>query len=503
MSRNRALTLLALSIIGIFGAYLYNNNDMATTPKLIPTGAIAKNGAIVVGSGLAGLSAASQLIAANIPVRLLERAAKPGGNSIKASSGINGAPTSFQSGPPDTEFYADTIKSAGHAMTTAREQREKLIGTLTNSSASAVKWLTTTHGIDLSKVAQLGGHSRPRTHRGAGGTPPGFAIVSTLLNSLKASPLFELKTSCTVTRLVTSGTAVTGVEYTCLETEATTSILHGPVIVTTGGFAGDAAGLLATHRPDLANVPSTNDPAPGSTHLLTSVGAQLLDMSMVQVHPTGFVDPAAALSPLKFLAAEVLRGEGGILLQNGQRFFDELETRENVTNAIMKAARVDETPRQWDVQLVLDEGVYQAAKSHIDFYIFKGLMRKTTVGELGASALATLREYADVVAGKHADSFGRTAFANWSLLEPVTDSVVYVGRVTPVVHFTMGGVVISERAEVLDAKEEPIEGVWAAGEVTGGVHGGNRLGGSSLLECVVYGRIAGDRVVEAYEQGQY
>ncbi|KAF2802536.1 Flavocytochrome c [Mytilinidion resinicola] len=498
MSRTRALTLLILSILGIFAAYQYNRSTMATTPKLIPTSAIAKNGAIVVGSGLAGLSAASELIAANIPVRLLERNAKPGGNSIKASSGINGAPTLFQPGPPDTEFYADTIKSAGYAMSTAREHREKLIGTLTNSSASAVTWLNTTHGIDLSKVAQLGGHSRARTHRGAGGTPPGFAIVSTLLKSLKASPLFELKTSCTVNRLLRSGSSVTGVEYTCIspEAESTTSELHGPVIVTTGGFAGDAAGLLATHRPDLANFPSTNDPAPGFTHLLTSVGAQLLDMSSVQVHPTGFVDPANPSSPLKFLAAEVLRGEGGILLHDGERFFNELETREKVTAAILKNPPIEEKPKQWDVLLVLDEGVYEAAKSHIDFYIFKGLIRKTTIGDLGEKALPTIQEYAGAVAGKYEDKFGRTAFANWKLLEPEADSVVYVGRVTPVVHFTMGGVVISEKAEVLDAQGVPVEGVWAAGEVTGGVHGGNRLGGSSLLECVVFGRNAGERVVE-------
>ncbi len=146
----------------------------------------------MVGSGLAGLSAASELVERGVAVRLLERAPKPGGNSIKASSGINGAPTKYQPGPPfsDMGFYEDTLKSAGSAFSTFRRQRMDLISTLTNSSSDAISWLVHDKGIDLSVVAQLGGHSFPRTHRGAGTTPPGAAIVSTLLKSLTGNLLF-------------------------------------------------------------------------------------------------------------------------------------------------------------------------------------------------------------------------------------------------------------------------------------------------------------------------
>lgn len=491
MSRRRILTLFTLGLFGLFTAYLYNRPALLFPTKMSSTS--SHTTAIVVGSGLAGLSAASQLVAKNIPVRLLERAAKPGGNSIKASSGINGAPTKYQP-LADDAFYSDTVKSAGKAMVSSTAHREKLISTLTNSSASAVEWLVEEKGIDLSKVALMGGHTFPRTHRGAGQAPPGFAIVSTLLNRLKESPLFHLQTSCTVTKVLKSHQRVTGVEYACEDGKK--EELHGPVIVASGGFGGDAEGLLAQYRPDLKGYPSTNDPRPGSQPLLTAIGAQLIDMDMVQVHPTGFVDPAAPSSPLKFLAAEVLRGEGGLLLLDGRRFFDELETRENVTNAITATPPNSTSPKQWDVKLVLDEGVYNAVKSHVDFYIFKGLIKKMTIADLPAAALGSIQEYAKIVAGKEKDPFGRTQFAKWDLLEPTPESVVYVGTVTPVVHFTMGGVLINEKAEVLSDGGAAIEALWGAGEITGGVHGGNRLGGSSLLECVVYGRIAGDQCAE-------
>lgn len=492
MSRKRVLTLISVSLFIAITSMLMRHFTSSTT-KLAMSTPTPKH-AIVVGSGLAGLSAASQLIAHNIPVHMLERAAKPGGNSIKASSGINGAPTRFQPGQPflDTSFYDDTLKSAGEVFATNTKLRERLVSTLTNWSSDAVYWLVDEKSVDLSAVAQLGGHSFPRTHRGEGKTPPGASIVLTLLKRLKESPLFKLETSCQVTKVLQSGEDVRGVVYSCGGEQKE---IHGSVIFASGGFAGDAVGMLAQYRPDLAGFPSTNDPRPGSQNILTSVGAQLLDMDLVQVHPTSFVDPKDPLNPVKFLAAEVLRGEGGLLLHEGKRFINEMETRKNVTDAIVSFPAAETSPRQWDVQLVLDEGVYSKTSLHIDFYLWKGLMRKTTVGELGDKALVSIQEYANAAGGRKNDLFARHAFASWKLDHVTKQSVVYVGRVTPAVHFTMGGVVINEKSEVLNADGKPINGLWAAGEVTGGIHGENRLGGSSLLECVVFGRIAGDSIV--------
>ncbi|OJJ73138.1 hypothetical protein ASPBRDRAFT_122847 [Aspergillus brasiliensis CBS 101740] len=473
---------------------------------------------IIIGTGLAGLTTTSTLLTHHIPVLLLDRATKPGGNSIKASSGINAAPTRYQvSQDSISAFQHDTILSAGVPYTTAtgveRTRRERLIEILTAKSADALYWLTDDIGVDLSRVAQLGGHSVPRTHRGSGKGTPGYEIIKGLLGRVSEDENCRMEVGRRVTRILREEEGerrrVIGVEYTVQDSDGnqtTTETAYGPVVVASGGFAGDARGLLAQYRPDLEGIPSTNEQREGTQPLLQEVGAAVVDMEQVQVHPTGFVGGEGEEEAMvKILAAEALRGEGGILvLGDGRRFVNELETREKVTGEVMgKAGRLPTKARQWDVKLVLDEGAAAALQSHLGFYMWKGLMKKTTVEELGKEMSAleeTLQEYADVVAGKKQDEFRRQSFGNWTLREVTPESVVYVGKVTPVVHFTMGGVVINERSQVLDAQGQPIPGLWAAGEITGGLHGQNRLGGSSLLECAVFGRIAGEEAA-AYYQG--
>jgi FAD-dependent fumarate reductase len=463
---------------------------------------------IVVGSGLAGLSASYEALQRGATVTLLDAAPKPGGNSIKASSGINGAGSRFQQAlvsEKDDSFYEDTVRSAGVRFSSAEPpvDRAGLVAKLVDESAGAVEWLADEIGVDLSVVAALGGHSVARTHRGGGKLPPGAAIVSALLAKLKANDNFDLRSSARVTSLVTSDAgAVQGVQY---ETDSQTHSLLGKVVFASGGFAGDATGLMARYRPDLKGMPSTNEERPGSHDILSSVGAELLDMDSVQIHPTGFVDPANANAKLKFLAAEMLRGHGGILLSaEGKRFVNELETRANVSKAIMDLPGAEEGGvKQWDITLLLDPGAAKAAASHIGFYEWKGLLKKVAVKDLSPELVAAIDKYAAAVESSAQDEFGRRTYGDWELKpgEANRDELVYVGRVTPIVHFTMGGVAIDDKAQVLRKGDEgkllPIPGLYAAGEITGGVHGDNRLGGSSLLECVVFGRAAGVEAVHA------
>ncbi|GAW16535.1 hypothetical protein ANO14919_059650 [Xylariales sp. No.14919] len=467
---------------------------------------------ITVGSGLAGLSAAYEALKAGAKVHMLDRAPKPGGNSIKASSGINGAGTRFQkekniTTDDSTWFFEDSARSAGARLLSrtgavGEAERKTLIEMLAFQSADAVNWLADEIGVDLTTVAQLGGHSIARTHRGTTGPPPGAAIVSALLKKLAADPGFTLTSSANVEALTVSEDGkVNGVKYTA---NGETHEAQGPVVFAAGGFAGDAHGLLAEHRPDLAGMPSTNEARPASHKLLAQLGAEFVDMDSVQIHPTGFVDPKDPTATYKFLAAEALRGEGGILLSaEGRRFVNEMERRDVASDAIMALPRSEEGGvRQWDVTLLLDPGASEAAGSHLGFYLFKGLVQKKKVKDLPPAVIEAVDRYAAAVAAGADDEFGRKTFGHWRLPpgEANREEEVAVGTVTPVTHFTMGGVAFNARAQVLARKGDvlaPIDGLWAAGEITGGIHGDNRLGGSSLLECAVFGRIAGAEAVKS------
>ncbi|KAJ7242180.1 Flavocytochrome c [Mycena haematopus] len=450
---------------------------------------------IVVGGGLAGLSTAHTVLERGGSVLLLDKKPSLGGNSVKASSGINGAGTEAQRvleiGDSAEVFFADTAASAGSDLA-----QPPLITALTANSASAIAWLTDTFNVDLSVVSRLGGHTVPRTHRDKSGAP-GWTITSALmkkLTALSAEPnaRVEIVKSARVVRLLEEGGTVVGVEY-----EAAGSVVsaRGNVVLATGGYAADSSpsGLLAQNRPELLALATTNgDHATGDgvrLALALPVPAGVCDLAQVQVHPTGFVDPANPAAKTKFLAAEALRGAGGLLLDaRGARFIREVERRDLVTAAMQRVEGEGRGP----VRLVLGERAAAEVKSHCDFYVSKNLMKRYPDAAAFADGtgipldniLSTFASY-----GADGDPFGTVATTkSYTPSEPLCVAII-----TPVVHYTMGGLSVDASARVLsDTTGNAIRGLWAAGEVIGGVHGRNRLAGSSLLEAVVFGRIAGE-----------
>ena len=188
-----------------------------------------------------------------------------------------------------------------------------------------------------------------------------------------------------------------------------------------------------------------------------------------------------------------LRGEGGLLLNSkGQRFADELGHRDYVSGEMWK----EKEAKQWPIRLVLNSKASNVLDFHTRHYSGRGLMKKMSGKELakeigcGDSALqATFQDYNAIADGKKKDPFGKKFFHN--LPFDINDTF-HVAVMEPVLHFTMGGIEIDDKAQVLNAEHKPFEGLFACGELAGGVHGANRLGGSSLLGCVVYGRVAGD-----------
>ncbi|CZS99096.1 related to fumarate reductase [Rhynchosporium agropyri] len=452
---------------------------------------------IVVGGGLSGLSAAHTIYLAGGNVLVLDKQGFFGGNSTKATSGINGALTRTQ---VDTkiqdsvkQFYDDTLKSARD------KARPDLIKVLTYKSAAAVEWLQDVFGLDLTLVSRLGGHSQPRTHRGHDAKFPGMAITYALMQRLEElaenePERVQIIKKARMTGINKEGNKVVGVHY---EFGGEMQSVEGPVILATGGYAADftETSLLKKWRPDTFDLSSTNGVhATGDGHkMVMAIGGNGIDMDKVQVHPTGLVDPKDPGSKWKFLAAEALRGEGGLLLNgDGNRFCDELGHRDYVSGEMWK----EKDKGKFPVRLILNSKASNVLDFHTRHYSGRGLMKKMTGKELAKEIgctpehlQSTFDAYNDIADGKKKDPYGKKFFHNG----PVNvDDDFHVAVMEPVLHFTMGGIEINDKAEILNSEGKPFEGLYACGELAGGVHGANRLGGSSLLGCVVYGRVAGD-----------
>lgn len=275
------------------------------------------------------------------------------------------------------------------------------------------------------------------------------------------------------------------------------TVVDGPTILATGGYAADFTedSLLKKWRPDTFDLSTTNGAhATGDGHkMLMKIGAQGIDMESVQVHPTGLVDPKDPTAKTKFLAAEALRGEGGLLLNSkGQRFTDELEHRDYVSDKLWK----EKEANRWPIRLVLNSKASNALDFHTRHYSGRGLMKKMTgkelVADIGCSEdelNKTFKEYNSYANGEAKDPHNKKYFHNGPF--DLNDNF-HVAVMEPVLHFTMGGIEIDDKAQCLNAEGTPFDGLFVCGELAGGVHGANRLGGSSLLGCVVYGRVAGE-----------
>ena len=218
-----------------------------------------------------------------------------------------------------------------------------------------------------------------------------------------------------------------------------------------------------------------------------TVGATTVDMDNVQVHPTGFADAPSGFKdtgadrPL-VLCAEILRGVGAVVLNKaGERFTDELDTRKAVTGLM-------DATGEGKFVLALPPMSAKKVEAHVEIYSGRGLLTKVS-GAAGVAAFIKKRLGGD---GEHVaktfdDTTAGTGWPRRSATVLPTEGDYYVGIVQPVLHYTMGGLKIDPDGRVLGKEAAALPGLFAAGEIIGGVHGVNRLGGSSLLDCVVFG----------------
>ena len=481
---------------------------------------------VVIGAGGAGMTAAMTAADAGQKVVILESQAMVGGNSARATGGMNAAKTVYQdenefdqaAGVEKTlataaEKYADNETITALAKTVSEQwaayqanptgyfdsvelmeldtmvggkgiNDPELVKTLCEGTADAIDWLDE-NGITLHNVSSFGGASVKRIHRPVneeGKVVSVGAYMIPLLQENCEKRGIDIVLNTTVDTILTDANgAAVGVSGT--DKDGNTVVVNAKsVILATGGF-GANLDMVTQYKPELAGFMTTN--AAGAQgqgiEMATAIGAGTVDMDQIQIHPTVEANTAA-------LITEGLRGDGAILVNaNGERFVDEVGTRD-----VVSAAEIAQPGSySW---LIVDQAMADAS-SVIQGYIKKGYTKTgATYEELAkeldvdpAAFANTMETWNGYVEAKNDPDFGRTSFAN-----PLNNGPYYAIKVTAGVHHTMGGVTINSATEVLKEDGTVIPGLFAAGEVTGGVHGANRLGGTAVADFVVFGRIAGE-----------
>ena len=432
---------------------------------------------VIVGAGGAGLTAAVRATQAGAKVLVLEKMPFVGGNSLKASGGMNCADTKFQaalditdSGVP--QFIEDTM-NGGHGINDLA-----LVTTMAENSAEAVDWLESI-GAPLPKVAATGGTVHKYLHSPEDGSPVGEYLVAKLDEEAKKNGI-EVMLNTTATEILMDGGAAVGVKAEDAAHEYT--INAKAVVLATGGF-GANFDLMCSFNPSLANAVTTNHPGATGDGILMAeaVGAATVDMDQIQLHPTVY-------QATSMLVSEKMRSLGAILVnQDGVRFTNDLATRDAVSNAEL------EQPGGY-AWIIFDQNLVDNNKSAAK-YIEQGMAVTGDTYEALAEAMnvdaeafvKTMETWNAAVASGEDAEFGR----NNGMDADLSTAPFYAIQIAPGIHHTMGGIRINTNTEVIDTDGNIIPGLYAAGETTGGVHGGNRIGGNAVCDFVVFGRIAG------------
>ena len=435
---------------------------------------------VVVGAGGAGLTASVLATQEGQNVILLEKMPFVGGNSLRAEGGMNAADTKVEAelGITDStvdNFVEDTLR-LGHDLA-----NPDLVRTMAENSAEAVDWL---YSIDapLPEVVATGGTSHKYLHKPEGGLPVGEYLVEKLKVQAEALGI-DVRVNTKATEILMEDGQAVGVKAE--DAEHNYTIHAKSVVLTTGGF-GANFDLMASYDESLRNAVTTNHS--GATGdgiaMAQAVGADTVDMEQIQLHPTVIQSDGT-------LVSESVRSHGAIIVNTqGKRFVNDLAGRDVVSQAELKQPDgycfiIFDQHLQDEVALTqkfIDRGFTITGNTYEELAANMGL-----TGEAVQNFVNTMNTWNESVAKGVDEEFGRDNGMDADL----STAPYYAIKIAPGIHHTMGGIKINTNAEVIDTDGNVIPGLFAAGETTGGIHGGNRVGGNAVCDFIVFGRIAG------------
>jgi flavocytochrome c len=449
---------------------------------------------VVIGAGFAGLAAAIEAVEAGASVAVLEKMKGYGGNSIISDGGVSaaGTPEQAEAGIFDSpKRMAEDMMRAGLGL-----NHPELVRVLTQHSYDALLWTREHLGVEyLDRLDQFGGHSVRRCYTARGRS--GAAIILKQIAKLKEHGVVVHTRTLLDSFIVDGSGRVVGVntrsgfEYPRRESGAVRAIrARRGVVLATGGFGADT-GFRRVQDPRLDEKIDTTNKACTTAESLQAamrIGAMPVQLSWIQLGPWASPDEKMYGSGPDF--ASYIAFPYGMMVDpaTGSRFVNELADRKVRADAILETGA--------PAVAITDSQAMESSGYNVDRALKKGVVK--TFDSLQETARhygipfepfeQAVQKYNGSVTSGIDEAFGKTILP---AARPLTRPPFFTMRVWPKIHHTMGGVRINTDAMVIDLDGNPIKGLYAAGEITGGVHGACRLGSCAITDCLVFGRIAG------------
>lgn len=441
---------------------------------------------IVIGAGGAGLAAAITAAEDGASVIVLEKMSNVGGNTL-ISGGEMAAPGNWLQ---EKEGIADDVETFYNDILTGgdNEADPALVRILAENALDSALWLRDDVNVIFEDyMLFFGGHSVERSLVPLNAT--GVELVEKLCAKAESLGAVIHKSTAATALEVTDG-RVNTVKASYNGQEITYTANKG-VILATGGF-GSNIEMRKQYNPMMdEKILSTN--SVGSTGdgiiMAQALGAQVVDMEYIQTYPTCDVETGALL----YVGDVRLEGRSILVNLEGKRFVEELERRDVISFAVTEQTG-GVSYMFWDEASMVDSGVAVSHQQEYEDLIRRGkLVKADTIEEACAffgidsdELKATVERY-----NQYAADGTDLEFNKRGTLTAFTDGPYYIMVSTPAIHHCMGGLKINTEAQVIDENSEIIPGLFAAGEVTGDIHGTNRLGSDAIADIIVFGRIAG------------